>query len=101
MRRWPALRLAVESRPGVPEIYGLLAAAQALAGQIEPARAQFLEYDWREPGMTRRRWASRSHVPQDSVSPAYQAANDRLLVGLCLAGMPHDEAPLLLDTDRS
>ena len=83
-----ALRLAVESRPGVPEIYGLLAAAEALAGLLEPAHVRFLDYAGREPNMTLRRWASRSHVPRDSLSPAYRAANDRMLKGLCLAGMP-------------
>jgi hypothetical protein len=37
--------------------------------------------------MTIARWAARSHVRMRHVSPAYVAANHRLLDGLRLAGM--------------
>jgi predicted Zn-dependent protease len=68
-----------------------LAAAKALAGDIERARLHLAEYIALEPGMTVRRFAAQqSSVPIHSASQVYRRESERILEGLRKAGMPEE-----------
>ena len=83
------LHLAMESNPRYVRGKAWLAAAEALAGDIERAGRYLAEYLQAEPEMTVRRFAAeRSSVPPDATSPAYRRENERILYGLRRAGMP-------------
>ena len=84
-----ALHSAVDNNPHFARGRAFLAAAEALAGNIDNARLHLANYDELDPGMTIRRFAEeRSSVPLDAVSPVYLRGNKRILEGLRRAGMP-------------
>jgi hypothetical protein len=69
----------------------LLAAAEALAGDVEAATKRLAEYRTLEPNMTVRRFAEqRSSVPPETVSEVYRRESGRILDGLRRAGMPDE-----------
>jgi hypothetical protein len=83
-----ALRLAAHSNPHWPR-RAFLAAAEALAGNIDSAKLTLAKYNEADPGMTVRRFAEeRSSVPLEAVSPVYLRGLERILHGLRRAGMP-------------
>jgi TolB-like protein/Flp pilus assembly protein TadD len=82
------LRQAVESNPAYLVSKAILAAAEALNGDLASARQHLAEYAAVELQMTVQRFADqRSSVPPDAVSPTYRRENDRILDGLRRAGM--------------
>ncbi|HUB16412.1 MAG TPA: tetratricopeptide repeat protein [Acetobacteraceae bacterium] len=82
------LSQALASNPGYVRGKAMLAAAQALAGDIEAARQHLAEYRMLEPNMTVGRFAKqRSSVPPESASVVYRQS-ERILEGLRRAGMP-------------
>ena len=84
-----ALQLAVHSNPHFSRGRAFLAAAEALAGDIDGAKERMAEYAEIDPGMTVRRFATeRSSVPLEAVSPCYVRGLERILEGLRRAGMP-------------
>jgi adenylate cyclase len=84
-----ALSQALENNPDYVRGKALLAAAEALSGNIRIARRYLAEYAEAEPGMTVRRFAQqRSSVPLATVSPVYRRENEQILDGLRRAGMP-------------
>ena len=84
-----ALRLAVHSNPHLSRDRAFLAAAEALAGNIDDAKLQLARYNKLDPGMTVRRFAlERNSVPLEAVSPTYLRGMARMLEGLRRAGMP-------------
>jgi TolB-like protein/cytochrome c-type biogenesis protein CcmH/NrfG len=83
------LRLAVHSNPHFAAGRVYLAAAEALAGNIDHARLHLAKLEELDPGMTIRRFVEeRASVPPNTVSPAYLRGNERMLEGLRRAGMP-------------
>jgi TolB-like protein len=89
-----ALSQAMDSNPGYVRGKAMLAAAEALAGDIEAARRHLAEYRALEPNMTVHRFArQRSPVPPDAVSGVYRQESERILEGLRLAGMPDKILP--------
>lgn len=83
-----ALRQALESNPAYLLNKAMLAAAEALTGDLAAAREHMAEYAAAEPQMTVRRFAEqRSSVPPDAVSATYREENERILDGLRRAGM--------------
>ena len=84
-----ALCQALDINPAYLRGKALLAAAEALAGNIEAAGRYLAEYRTLEPDMTVRRFAQqRSSVPPEAVSPVYRQESERILEGLRGAGMP-------------
>ena len=83
-----ALRQTMASNPGFNHGRALLAAAEALAGEIENAHRSMAEFMAAEPAMTIEKFAERSHVPVHVVDPRYLQGNNHILFGLRLAGMP-------------
>jgi adenylate cyclase len=84
-----ALRAAMNNNPDYLRGKALLAAAEALAGDLESAVLHLAEYRAGEPDMTARRFAEqRSSVPPAAVSPTYRQESERVLDGLRRAGMP-------------
>ena len=84
-----ALRLAVHSNPHFGAGRAYLAAAEALAGNIEAAKLHLSKLGELDPGLTVRRFAEeRASVPLDAVSAAYLRGNERIWEGLRRAGMP-------------
>lgn len=91
-----ALSLAMESNPGYLRGKAMLAAAVALAGDIEAAGRYMAEYAAIEPAMTIQRFAGqRSSVPPGAVSATYRRECERIMEGLRRAGMPDDVDPEL------
>jgi len=84
-----ALQLAVHSNPHFSRGRAFLAAAEALAGNIDGAKQRLAEYAAIDPGMTVRRFAKgRTSVPLEAVSPGYLRGLERILEALRRAGMP-------------
>jgi len=84
-----ALSLALHNNPHFALGRAFLAAAEALAGNIDRARLHRVKYDELDRGITIQRFAKeRSSVPLDAVSPVYLRGNERILEGLRRAGMP-------------
>jgi TolB-like protein/Flp pilus assembly protein TadD len=84
-----ALSQALDSNPDYVRGKAMLAAAQALAGNIDAAKRHLAEYHLQEPNMTIAKFAKqRSSVPPDSVSETYSRESGRILNGLRTAGMP-------------
>jgi len=84
-----ALRLATESNPTYRRCKAYLAAAEALAGDVEQAKRHMAEFLALDPGITVHEFAvRRSAVPIETVSPIYLRENERILDGLRRAGMP-------------
>jgi adenylate cyclase len=85
------LSRALDSNPGYLRGRALLAAAEALAGDVEAATKRLAEYRTLEPNMTVRRFAEqRSSVPPETVSEVYRRESGRILDGLRRAGMPDE-----------
>ena len=84
-----ALCQTMDSNPGYLRGKAMLAAAEALTGNLEGAKLHLAEYAAVEPDMTVRRFAAqRSSVPPDAVSPTYRRESERIFDGLRRAGMP-------------
>jgi adenylate cyclase len=84
-----ALSQALDSNPDYVRGRAMLAAAEALTGNIRTARRYLAEYATFEPNMTVRRFAEqRSSVPSGAVNRVYRQENERILDGLRRAGMP-------------
>lgn len=82
-----ALRQALDCNPAYLR-KAMLAAAEALTGNLAAARMHLAEYAAAEPDMTVQRFAKqRSSVPPEAVSPTYRQENERILDGLRRAGM--------------
>jgi predicted ATPase/TolB-like protein len=95
------LSQAMDSNPGYLRGKAWLAAAEALAGNIDRAELHLAEYLAIEPEMTVRRFAEeRSSAPLELTSQVYQQEFERILEGLRLAGMP-DETDVLALRDRN
>jgi adenylate cyclase len=83
-----ALRQALDCNPAYLRGKAMLAAAEALSGDLAAAREHLAEYAAAEPEMTVQRFAEqRSSVPPEAVSPTYRQENERILDGLRRAGM--------------
>jgi hypothetical protein len=79
----------MDSNPGYLRGKAMLAAAEALTGNIGSAKLYLTEYAATEPDMTVRRFAEqRSSVPPDAVSATYRRGSERTLDRLRRAGMP-------------
>jgi TolB-like protein/Flp pilus assembly protein TadD len=88
-----ALREALTSNPSFNRARALLAAAEALRGDRENARRSMAEFMAAEPATTIPQFVERrSHVPLQTVDARYLQENDRIALGLRLAGMPDGEA---------
>jgi Flp pilus assembly protein TadD len=86
-----ALSQAMDSNPGYLRGKAWLAAAEALADDVERARLHLAEHMAIEPELTVRRFAEeRSSVPLKAVSSVYERENERILEGLRKAGMPEE-----------
>jgi adenylate cyclase len=84
-----ALRLALYSNPDASRNRAFLAAAEALAGDMDRAKRHLAEYNELDPGMTIRRFImDRNSVPLEAVSPADLRGMERILDGLRRTGMP-------------
>jgi TolB-like protein/Flp pilus assembly protein TadD len=84
-----ALCQAMDSNPDYLRGKAMLAAAEALTGNLEDAKLYLAQYATVEPDMTVRRFAEqRSSVPPDAVSPTYRRESERIRDGLRRAGMP-------------
>jgi adenylate cyclase len=83
-----SLRAAIESNPADISDYAVLAAAYALAGQNEEAKAALTQYNRLHPGMTVANFRNLSPVPLQLTDPSYRQQRDRLKEGLRKAGMP-------------
>jgi TolB-like protein/Flp pilus assembly protein TadD len=69
-----ALGRALDNKPGYPRGKALLAAAEALTGDLQSARLHLAEYLALEPDMTVKRFAEQPwYVPPDAVSPTFPA----------------------------
>jgi TolB-like protein/tetratricopeptide (TPR) repeat protein len=87
-----ALSQAMDSNPAYLRGKAVLAAAEALAGEVDAARRHMAQYLALEPNMTVQRFAEqRSSVPPEAVSQVYRQESQRILEGLRRAGMPDDE----------
>jgi TolB-like protein/cytochrome c-type biogenesis protein CcmH/NrfG len=83
-----ALRQTLESNPAYLLSKAMLAAAEALTGDLAAAREHMAEYAAVEPEMTVQRFAEqRSSVPPEAVSRTYRQEIERILDGLRRAGM--------------
>jgi adenylate cyclase len=84
-----ALHRAMDSNPGFRRGKALLAASEALRGNLDGARRHLAELAALDPGITVSQFAEeRSSIPLDAVSPVYQRESTRILEGLRRAGMP-------------
>jgi len=84
-----ALTQAMDCNPSYLRGKAMLAAAEALSGNLGGAKLHLAEYLMIEPNMTVRRFAEqRSSVPPEAVSPTYRRESERILEGLRRAGMP-------------
>ena len=85
------LRLAVHSNPYFAAGRVYLAAAEALAGNVDQAKLHFAKLEELDQGMTIQRFIEeRASVPPDAVSAAYLRGNERMLEGLRRAAMPEE-----------
>jgi TolB-like protein/predicted Zn-dependent protease len=83
------LQETLASNPSFNHGRALLAAAEALAGEIGKAHQSMMEFMATEPAMTIEQFfARRSHVPLHAVDPRYLQGNKHIAFGLRLAGMP-------------
>ena len=84
-----ALCRALDNNPGSPRGKALLAAAEALSGDVPSARLHLAEYAALEPSMTVTLFAQQPwYIPSDALSPTYRRESERVLDGLRRAGMP-------------
>jgi TolB-like protein/tetratricopeptide (TPR) repeat protein len=85
-----SLRAAVESNPADVSDYAVLAAAYALAGHNDEARAALAEYSRSYPDTTVASFRNLSPVPLRLTDPNYRQQRERLKDGLRRAGMPEE-----------
>jgi tetratricopeptide (TPR) repeat protein len=83
-----SLRAAIESNPADVGDYGVLAAAYALTGRNDEARAALAQYNRLYPGVTVSSFRNLSPVPLQLTDPSYRQQRERLKDGLRKAGMP-------------
>jgi adenylate cyclase len=96
-----ALRVAVDSNPAWTHASALLAAAEALSGNITSARHLMQDYRRQEPHITIR-WFIEDHapVPAGAISLTYRREVERICKGLRLAGMPDNAAVVVRDAGQ-
>jgi tetratricopeptide (TPR) repeat protein len=83
------MRLVIDSNPGWLRGKALLAASEALAGNVEVAKQHLSEFAESNPDVTISRFSDeRASIPLAAVSPVYRRENERILDGLRRAGMP-------------
>ena len=83
-----ALQQALHSNPDFSRGRALLAAAQALSGDLERARQSMAEYLAADPGVTIEQFTEqRSHVPLHAVDARFLREARQIKLGLHLAGM--------------
>jgi TolB-like protein/cytochrome c-type biogenesis protein CcmH/NrfG len=86
------LRETLASNPAFIRARALLAAAEALAGDLDNARRSMAAFLAAEPAMTVRQFVEeRSPVPLEAVDARYLEESRRIADGLSLAGMPPGE----------
>ena len=83
-----SLYTAVAANPKAYDTHAFLAAACALAGRWEEARAALNECDQLKPGLTITSLARIWSVPLEATDPRYRKYHSRLNLGLEKAGMP-------------
>ena len=83
-----SLRAAIEANPADVGDYAVLAAAYALVGRDDQARAALAQYDRSRPGATVTNFRNLSPVPLQLTDPSYRRQRERLKDGLRKAGMP-------------
>jgi TolB-like protein/DNA-binding winged helix-turn-helix (wHTH) protein/tetratricopeptide (TPR) repeat protein len=83
-----ALSGALDANPRNASSHAFLAAAYALLGRTEEARASLALYDRKHPGTRISSFRTRSPVPLGLTSASYQRLRARLTEGLRKAGMP-------------
>jgi tetratricopeptide (TPR) repeat protein len=83
-----ALRAAIDSNPANMGDYAVLAAAYALSGDDDDARAALARYRRAHPDTTVGSFRSLSPVPLRLTDPSYTRQRERLKEGLHKAGMP-------------
>jgi len=83
-----SLRAAIDSNPADVGDYAVLAAAYALSGHNDEARAALVQYDQARPGTTVETFRNLSPVPLLLTDPSYRHQRERLKDGLRKAGMP-------------
>ncbi len=87
------LRSALDANPNAVSTHAFLAAAYALTGRAEEARAALAQHDRLRPGETVMNFRRVSPVPLRLTSPEYQQQHERLKDGLRKAGMPESNEP--------
>jgi TolB-like protein/cytochrome c-type biogenesis protein CcmH/NrfG len=83
-----ALISALDANPKSISSHAFLAAAYALLGRSDEARAALAAYDQRRPGTRVSTFRALSPVPLALTSPTYRQQHERLNEGLRKAGMP-------------
>jgi TolB-like protein/DNA-binding SARP family transcriptional activator len=83
-----SLRAAIESNPADLGDYAVLAAAYALSGRNEEARAALAQYSRVHPAAIVANFRNLSPVPLQLTDPSYLRQRERLKNGLRKAGMP-------------
>ena len=86
------LRLALDANPKAVSTHAFLAAAYALTGHIEDARAALAQHDRLRPGETVTNFRRTSPVPFRLTSPEYRQQFERVKDGLRKAGMPEQSS---------
>ena len=87
------LRLALDANPTAVSTHAFLAAAYALTGRPEEARAELAQHARLRPGETVMNFRRVSPVPLRLTSPQYRQQYERLRDGLRKAGMPESNEP--------
>jgi tetratricopeptide (TPR) repeat protein len=87
------LRIALDANPKAVGTHAFLAAAYALAGRADEARAALAQHDRLRPGATVTNFRRISPVPLRLTSPKYQQQYERVKDGLRKAGMPDSNEP--------
>jgi TolB-like protein/DNA-binding winged helix-turn-helix (wHTH) protein/tetratricopeptide (TPR) repeat protein len=83
-----ALTSALDANPRYASARAFLAAAYALLGRTDEARAALAAYEQARPGTRVSTFRTRAPVPLALTSPTYQQLRARLAEGLRQAGMP-------------
>jgi thioredoxin-like negative regulator of GroEL len=83
-----ALTSALDANPRYASARAFLAAAYALLGRADDARAALAAYEQERPGTRVSTFRTLAPVPLVLTSPAYQQLRSRLNEGLRKAGMP-------------
>jgi hypothetical protein len=82
------LRMALDANPNAVSTHAFLAAAHALAGRMDEARAELAQHARLRPGATVTNFRRATPVPLRLTGPGYQQMFERLKDGLRKAGMP-------------